>query len=314
MTRPRTGKAQKRLGAALLITGGVLTLVFRLIPASEMDDALFAASFAPILLLLGGAFCYWRGRQYAARMSATTIITDSKPDVLYLRAFRSDPSTAKNILSVMLTSGLISGLATEEEQLAEALLPFGDLVAVGRPGERLPTPGAARMYASDDEWKNLVKQQMRTARLVVIRAGAGEGLIWELKEASMILSPQGLLILFLHMKKKHYESFRSMANSVFGASLPEAKTIRALGGISGFMSFSADWTPRFLRLHAPFFRRSAYKPYRRLFKFALKPVFEESGIKWESPPVSVLLATMAAIGGLIAALILFVVIAAVLNG
>src|SRR5207247_1203586 len=40
------------------------------------------------------------------------------------------------------------------EPLAEVLRPFGDLVAIGRAGEQLPTPGAARIYASDAKWKS----------------------------------------------------------------------------------------------------------------------------------------------------------------
>ena len=45
------------------------------------------------------------------------------------------------------------------------------VVAIGKPGEDLPTPGAARIYVSDEEWKEEVKRRMRAARLVVIRAG-----------------------------------------------------------------------------------------------------------------------------------------------
>jgi hypothetical protein len=63
---------------------------------------------------------------------------------------------------------------SEEEALVDLLRPFGELVAIGRPGERLPTPGAARIYTSDEEWKDVVKRQMRATRLVVIRAAVGE--------------------------------------------------------------------------------------------------------------------------------------------
>ncbi len=63
------------------------------------------------------------------------------------------------------------------------LRPFGDLVAIGQPGEGLTKPGAARIYASDEEWKDAVKRQMQAAQLVVIRAGAGENILWELKKA-----------------------------------------------------------------------------------------------------------------------------------
>jgi len=58
---------------------------------------------------------------------------------------------------------------------------FGDLVAIGKPGETLPTPGAARLYASDAEWQKDVTSQMQNARLVVIRAGTTGGLYGSLK-------------------------------------------------------------------------------------------------------------------------------------
>jgi len=56
--------------------------------------------------------------------------------------------------------------------MADALRPFGDLIAIGKPNV-LPNPGAARIYASDEEWMDVVKRQMQTAQIVVIRAGSG---------------------------------------------------------------------------------------------------------------------------------------------
>jgi hypothetical protein len=110
--------------------------------------------FWPLPMIFVGAFLFWRGRQYAAKADAERIVADSNPDVLYLRAFRSDPSTAKRVFwsSFVALCG-VGGLTTEEEQLRDVLRPFGDLVAIGKPGEDLPTPGAARIYVSDEEWK-----------------------------------------------------------------------------------------------------------------------------------------------------------------
>ena len=68
-------------------------------------------------------------------------IYDSRPHVLYLRSFQTDASTPFKVLA--------SGFTTEEEQLADVLRPLGEMVAIGRPGESLPTPGAARTYATD---------------------------------------------------------------------------------------------------------------------------------------------------------------------
>jgi hypothetical protein len=233
----------------LLKGSGVILLIAALmLIAPGRSSSLHIPVFARVLcLLLGfligslGAFLVWRGRQYAAKADAERILTDHKPHVLYLRSFRSDQSTADYAFSkAMAGSGDDSALASTEEQLADVLRPIGDLVAIGRPGEGLPTPGAARIYASDEEWKELVKGQMRAARLVIIRAGAGENLLWELKQAVETLNPQKLLILVLEMKADDYEFFRMNVWPVLGVSLPEwVRQFR------GFIGFGADWEPSF---------------------------------------------------------------------
>jgi hypothetical protein len=174
------------------------------------------------------------------------------------------------------------GLESEEEQLAEVLLPFGELIAIGRPGESLPTPGAARIYTFDEEWKDVVKRQIQTARLVVIRAAAGENVFWELTQAVGILNPQKLLIL-LNMKVRDYESFRTRADSVLGVPLPPSTQLVRRGRVSGFIGFAEGWESQFFALRAPIFRGGSFK---RLCKYALKPVFENSGIDWRAPPMS----------------------------
>jgi hypothetical protein len=232
-------------------------------------------SVLSLALMFFGLFLSWRGRQYVAQASAESIITDAKAHLLYLRAFRSDPRMEAT---------------TEEEALVDLLRPFGELVAIGRPGERLPTPGAARIYTSDEEWKDVVKRQMQATRLVVIRAAVGENVLWELTQAAKTVDPQKLLILVLKMKAEDYESFRTKANPILGVSLPDRATLwrfgRGLGfrRVSGFISFAADWKPTFLALKGPYFRSGSFK---RLAKYALRPVFESSGLEWHPPPISV---------------------------
>ena len=89
------------------------------------------------------------------------------------------------------------------------------------------------------------------------------------------------------MRKKDYESFREEADQVFNATFPKANELKRFGTISGFFRFSPSWNPNFLPLRAPFCRRF-YKPYCALLKFTLRPVFEEYGLEWKPPPVSVL--------------------------
>ena len=284
----KSGRALKRTGMMLIIISVILNLISRVASDDAMDEGWFLISVILISMLLLGVFLFFRGRQHIARASAEKIIGDQKADILYLRTFQSDPSTAGQVFSSMLTPNLMAGLTTVEEQLKEALRPIGDLVAIGRPGEKLPAPGAARMYASDNEWKSVVTDQMKAAKLVIIRAGGGEGLLWELERAFEILDPEKVLILILNMKKKHYRSFSKELHRIVGASLAEGSAYKRGGRYAGFIRFSSGWQPEFLPLRAPVFRSSAYKPFRRSFTFTLRPVFENLGVEWRKPPLSAL--------------------------
>jgi hypothetical protein len=290
---PRPGTALKRAGVALIaagiifyiVTNGVVpSYLFPSVPYDILSWGKMALQYFLLFVTIpAGAFLLRRGRQYAAQASAKTIITDSKSHVLYLRAFRSDTSTLEQAFSLNLYGGLLWTLKSEEEQLAEVLLPLGELIAIGRPGESLPTPGAARIYTSDEEWKGVVKRQIAAAQLVVIRGVAGENVFWELTQAVRILNPQKLLILFLDMKPRDYELFRTRTDSILGVPLPGSTVLLRRRRVSGFMGFAAGWKPSFFALRAPFFRGGSFK---RRCKYALKPVFENFGLEWQAPPMS----------------------------
>ena len=311
---PRSsGTTWKIIGVALLVLGVVGgTALPGPINSMNYKFLLPIPYILPLLLGWSGAFLYWRGRQYAAQRLAESVIPDAKPHLLYLRPFRSDFTIAK---------ALFHGLEkSEEEQLADVLQPFGELEAIGRPGESLPTPGAARIYASDDEWRDVVKRQMQASRLVVIRAGVGENVLWELTQAVRSLEPQKLLILVLKMKAQDYESFRTKANPILGVSLPDQATLWRFGRlpwaqlatfqvqsvgywkVSGFISFAANWKPNFLALKAPYFRSGSF---RRLAKYALRPVFENFGLEWQPPPISVVspFGLFCVVGGVLAIIV-----------
>jgi len=277
----KSSRGLKATGIFLLVAGTLLAPPYRwLIQDQFISGITMMLNVLSLPMLFVGAFLYWRSRQYADKAVASRVISDSKPDVLYLRSFATDPSFSST------ARGFISGWLTEEEQLGEVLQPFGDLVAIGKPGETLPTPGAARLYASDAEWQKDVTSQMQNARLVVIRAGTTGGLLWEFKEVFQVVNPKKLLIL-IKLGQKQYESFRKEAGQIFKASFPKAHEVKRFGTIPGSFRFSPSWNPNFLPLRAPFCRRF-YKPYCALLKFTLRPVFEEYGLEWKPPPVSVL--------------------------
>jgi hypothetical protein len=144
-------RSLKGLGLILVVTGAAIYGV------SGGPDESPVAGILGGLTMVAGVLVYFRGRQHSARIRAPRILEESKPDVVYLRAFRADISTTPQ--------ALMQGFTTEEEQLADVLQPFGKLVAIGRPGESLPPPGAARMYASDAQWQNIVSARITEAPL-----------------------------------------------------------------------------------------------------------------------------------------------------
>ena len=98
----------------------------------------------------------------------------------------------------------MAGLSTEEEDLAEAVRPLGDLIAIGRPGERFRFQEAAHVL------QRLVEGcggGPHARILVIIRAGQGEGLLWECEQAFVALSANRLVMLVLNLKAADYVWF-----------------------------------------------------------------------------------------------------------
>ncbi|HEV2960961.1 MAG TPA: hypothetical protein VG649_03985, partial [Candidatus Angelobacter sp.] len=115
--------------------------------------------------------------------------------------------------------------------------------------------------------------------------------LWELEQATRIVPPEQLLILLFRLRKHQYQEFRAAANKIFeavhGISLPDLRVPVPMR-LSGFIMFSKDWNPSFSALEdIPYLRRGSYNAYRKMFKFALRPVFEKLGVKWKAPPISV---------------------------
>ena len=276
-TRP--GTALKIVGICLIILSGLLYFIM-----GGADDN--PASVLAAFLGIPGLLLYFRGRQKAAKAIAidpTGPIYDSRAHVLYLRSFQTDPSTTLKKLA--------AGGTTEEEQLADVLRPFGSLVAIGQPGESLPMPGAARIYATDAEWQSVVLDRMQSAPLVVIRAGKGTGLLWEFEQVFSLLPPAKILVFVMNITKREYTAFARQMKADFQLALPDIGTYGVLRTaidvrenpskvLPGFISFSDDWTPMFLPLPSTIIRLG-YNDFRKSFNTALQPVFERHGVAWQ---------------------------------
>ena len=275
-----SGTALKIFGILVIIAGAIFYAA-----AGDVEEHPIALVGAVIMAL--GLLAHFRGRKQAARASAAapqSALNSAAAHVLYLRSFRTDVSSS--------AKALFSGLSTEEEQLADVLRPFGQLIAIGKPGEPLPLPGAARMYASDAEWKGIVLQRMQSASLVVIRASTRRGLLWEVEQAIHLLPPQNVIFFILDMTMKDYHQFAARVHEDLSLNLPDVPAFSLLQTVidyrqnpskaqSGFIYFSTGWTPVFLPLPATFVRLG-YNDLRASFNEALRPVFEKHRVKWQS--------------------------------
>jgi hypothetical protein len=125
---------------------------------------------------------------------------DRRPAVLYLRSFLADGSYKKNAFFESAASinplSVLIRRRSYEEQLVEVVKRIGPVVAVGRPGEKLPELGASRLYLPNRVWKPRVRDLMAKARLVILRIGETPGVGWELSTAVELVDPEKFVIYF----------------------------------------------------------------------------------------------------------------------
>lgn len=209
--------------------------------------------------------------------------------VLFLRAFSDEREFARKVTSRPLRWLIVpppvtpSELRTEEEQVARAVAPFGRMVALGPTHDRLPRAGATRSYASDDEWQSKVLAALDDANLVLLVAGAGDQLQWEVEQAVHRDDPTRLVLVVPRVRGQ-YADFRENVGDLFPKGLPEEPAGRAsrVRYVRAVVWFDPDWTPHveLLRGRLPLLRFAART--QRALPRALQHVYERAGVR---PPV-----------------------------
>lgn len=176
---------------------------------------------------LVGVKCYMRGKRHLAIAATELLSRDTRPPVIYLRSFQHDKKGSGSAAGSRVWGGwaALFDLKTIEERLAEALTPIGPVIAIGKPGEKLPALGAARLYVGDDEWQDTIRTLMGRAKLVVLLLGDTPGFWWELERSVKELPPERLALI-VPFRKKRYDAFREQAASHFAHALPDYSTRR----------------------------------------------------------------------------------------
>jgi hypothetical protein len=117
-----------------------------------------------VLVFVGGYLNY-RSKQHAAKNLAEKMATEhGEHDLLYLRPFTTDSTLNKSLKGAHVTTVYQNFQSTPEEDPFKALALIGNLITIGKPGEKLPVPGAVRIYA-DEDWQGIITDKMKTYRM-----------------------------------------------------------------------------------------------------------------------------------------------------
>lgn len=181
-------------------------------------------SFGGVLVARAGSAGRVIGRSRLTR--AATMPGPDETFVLYLRSFDQDAKrgqlernripASEMFTPLTFAVPLFFGGKTLEEQVIAVLGKCGRVLALGKPGESLPPPGARRLYLPTDDWQRPVRDLMSRARLVVIFMDPTPGTVWEFNEALKRVAPQRLLLV-APADKERYNRFRAR---VAPAALP----------------------------------------------------------------------------------------------
>ncbi|MET9297292.1 hypothetical protein [Streptomyces sp. NPDC003077] len=292
---PLLGRRLSALGwVALTLGSGCLGIRFGSATAWQGWGLLAAGA----VLVVAGVWGVLRGRQHLTPVLAGLqgLPADERV-VLFLRAFSDDTGfsrvAALRWFRLLFTSLLPTPahLRTEEDQIGRAVAPFGRMVALGRPSDRLPRLGAERSYASDETWRAEVLAALDRAALVLLVTGAGQGLVWEVDQVVGRDDPTRLVLL-VSRDRNQYGRFRQSLGDRFPKGLPDYPPARMrhrlLRGryVRAAIWFDGDWTPHWEMLDGRFPLIGLARRTQRALPRALRTVYRRAGVPRRVTPTT----------------------------
>jgi len=221
---------------------------------------------APLLIFTGYRLCQ---RRYVPKQGG-----DSRQPILFLRPFQDDEHTSlqpsgltAQATGIRSRSALIRdgktdtfdllwsahpmrvmrmiadyGAGSSEESIARYFEKHGPVIAIGKPGEHLASPGAARMYLNDATWQDAILTELERAQAVVIQPAPSEGVHWELSTVREKVAPTRVLLCLISYwnNPEYYEELCSVVAETLHVDLP--RSIPYLKR-PAFVYFDEQWNP-----------------------------------------------------------------------
>jgi uncharacterized RDD family membrane protein YckC len=211
-------------------------------------------SWLGIQLCVFGATALRRSRKMVTQTAEKTLRRDTRPPILYIRAFLTDgsedaestvpPSWLLLLFAPLWLLLFLVRRGTYEERMAAILKTRGPCVAIGNPAERFPERGFKRLYTTDETWRDTVAEISQRSLLVIIRATRlTPSVAWEIQVMVQGVPPSRIVIFLPYGViarsdgNLSYEAFREAARPLFPAGLPDWTP-----GAT-FITFSNDWSP-----------------------------------------------------------------------
>lgn len=230
-----------------------------------------ALHFDSVLILIVPTFIGYlllrTGKKYSIQRGDLILTNDARPPVLYLRSFKdevNDRSMATYFKSISFSNKKDLALTVpssgfrEQDALGYIFRKIGPYIALGKPGEDLPELGASKLYVSNEEWQNTIRDFFKKSKLIIFRAGKTEGLKWELIELLETVNPLKV-IMILPVKDEDYASFIQWANLIMPTAFPVNYPV------TRSVVFNEKWEPSWL-------------PQGQTLTKSLKPFFDQNGL------------------------------------
>ena len=231
------------------------------------------------LIWTGGKSLVFRSKRHFAVSATEKLEKDARPPVVYLRSFTDDEQLAQSYGQAQFVP---MNLSSREEMIGRLMNQIGPFVAIGRPSEELPTPGAARMYLSDDRWKSEVDLLLQNACLVLIRAGRSEGLWWEFHQVFYRVSPERLVLV---VPTDIDPAFFTRLKSECGIAISPPTLLSEEGKPyqlpEYYVAFADDWTPEVIIPPAGFEKDQTPGTLKEGLLHTFHPVTEQLGYSWK---------------------------------
>ena len=213
------------IGLFIVIWGQFSAVIRRAMPEGFAIMLLFG-----LLILISHHFGR-RARPYFAWQELQLMRRDPRRVILYLRPFSTDSQTLPSSFTVDYGRKPESYVWnfwqrwSIEDELAGRLRRIGPLIAIGQPGEVLPSVGACRVYVTDENWKKVVTMLLPMVSMVFLRVSNTSGVDWELEEVIRNGTvPYGLILVDQFgqpLSKSDYHSLRCRLVWRAGIALPE---------------------------------------------------------------------------------------------